>query len=257
MILPAPEHELLRNDLAAYALGSLAPDEAARVERHLAACAECRALLREYEAVLRLLPVGLTPAEPSPGARAALLARIRAEVAQRNGESLRSRQRWRRVRKPALLVAAAGVILGVVLAGVLLAGVLLDRSSSDDAAGIVADMRADPDTRVIPMHGSENAPSATGQLIVHPGQEQAGLVVHGLARLPDDRSYQLWYVRPDQSRVSGGVFNTDRHGEATILVSSPADFSSSWRCGVTEEPAGGSPGPTGRNVMTGQYDESW
>lgn len=54
----------LRERLSAYLDGELAPDDAAALERHLAACAECRdelAALREVRTLLRALP---SPALP-------------------------------------------------------------------------------------------------------------------------------------------------------------------------------------------------
>ncbi|MCR6487189.1 zf-HC2 domain-containing protein [Amycolatopsis sp. OK19-0408] len=44
-----------RTDLGAYSLGLLEAAEAARVERHLAACPDCRQEVREFEAVRTML----------------------------------------------------------------------------------------------------------------------------------------------------------------------------------------------------------
>ncbi|MEU7790767.1 MULTISPECIES: zf-HC2 domain-containing protein [unclassified Amycolatopsis] len=44
-----------RTDLGAYSLGLLETAEAARVERHLAACQDCRQEVREFEAVRSML----------------------------------------------------------------------------------------------------------------------------------------------------------------------------------------------------------
>ncbi|MFJ9780898.1 zf-HC2 domain-containing protein [Amycolatopsis sp. NPDC101161] len=44
-----------RTDLGAYSLGLLDAAEAARVERHLAACQDCRQEVREFEAVRSML----------------------------------------------------------------------------------------------------------------------------------------------------------------------------------------------------------
>ncbi|SEF27273.1 Putative zinc-finger [Amycolatopsis pretoriensis] len=44
-----------RTDLGAYSLGLLEAADAARVERHLAACRDCRQEVREFEAVRTML----------------------------------------------------------------------------------------------------------------------------------------------------------------------------------------------------------
>ncbi len=72
------DREALRECLSAYLDGELAPADAAALERHLAACAECRdelAALREVRALLRALPPPALPRSfalpPNAAARAA------------------------------------------------------------------------------------------------------------------------------------------------------------------------------------------
>jgi anti-sigma-K factor RskA len=242
-------HEQYQHDLAAFALGSLEPEETARLERHLAECASCRELLAEYEEVMRLLPLGLPRAEPSPVARRELFHRLRVDRAE---EADRRRSDWwHRFRLQALTVAASVL---VVLAGAIIWGLYRD-DEPQDAAAIVDELQEQPDTRIVAMRGSEAAPQAVGQLLFQPGDTKAGLVVSGLPPQPDDRAYQLWFVRPDETRIDGGVFRVDDDGRAIVVVSAPADYAVGWSCGVTDEPAGGSDQPTGRNVLRGTYKE--
>jgi hypothetical protein len=74
------EHERVRRDLSAYIDEQLEADERARVERHLASCAECRAELESLRRTVQLLrsvpPVApprsfLLPATAAPTARPA------------------------------------------------------------------------------------------------------------------------------------------------------------------------------------------
>jgi anti-sigma-K factor RskA len=245
-------HERHEHDLAAYALGSLEPEETARLKRHLAECVACRGALREYEEVMRLLPLGLPRAEPSPMARRELFHRLRMDR-----EDLAVRRRsgwWPRVRLQALTFGAALVL---VLAGVIGWGLYHD-DEPRDAAAIVETMRDEPDTRIVAMRGSDAAPEGIGQLVFQPGETRAGLVVSGLPPQPQDRAYQLWFVRPDQTRVDGGVFRVDGDGKAIVVVTAPVEYAVGWGCGVTDEPSGGSAHPTGRNVLAGSYkDYDW
>src|SRR5690349_8095311 len=75
--------ELIQDDLAAYALGSLDPPAVQAVEAHLATCANCRATLEEYQQVATLLPLGLPLAQPTVAERSSLLARVKAQPAAR------------------------------------------------------------------------------------------------------------------------------------------------------------------------------
>lgn len=242
-------HDSLRDDLPAYALGALEPPASARLERHLGECAECRTQLREYEEVMRLLPLGLPRAEPSSAARRALFNRVRTdETAARR----RAAQGWwPRFRVHAL---TAAVVVVAVIASALFWTVVGDESG-ENAAAVVDELRDHPDTEVIPMLGSNAAPQAVAQLFFQPGETRAGLVVSGLPPLPDGRAYQLWFIRPDETRYDGGVFTVDSSGQAMVVINAPVDYAPGWRCGVTEEPAGGSSQPTGQNVMLGSYEE--
>ena len=242
-------HETIQDDLPAYALGTLEPPATARLERHIGECAECRELLREYEEVMRLLPLGLPQTRPSPSARRELFNRVRTDETASRRRSVHDR--WPGMRLHAL---AAVAIVAIVLGGALF-WTLSGDDNGEDAAAIVEDLREDEDTQIVPMLGSEAAPQAVAQLLFQPGQTRAGLVVSGLPPLPDDRAYQLWFIRPDKTRYDGGVFNVDSSGQAMVVIDAPADYAPGWRCGVTEEPAGGSEAPTGRNVMLGAYED--
>src|SRR5436190_231315 len=56
--------EQVREQLEAYALGALEPDERDRVARHLAGCPECRRLAAAYAEVAADLPLALAAASP-------------------------------------------------------------------------------------------------------------------------------------------------------------------------------------------------
>ena len=89
-------------ELSAYAAGNLAGDERARVERHLADCAACRAMVADFRALLDRL-AATAPAPPEiawPRYRAELRARREAHA----GRSWRAR--WLR---PVPLAASTAV----------------------------------------------------------------------------------------------------------------------------------------------------
>jgi anti-sigma-K factor RskA len=99
----------------------------------------------------------------------------------------------------------------------------------------------------VALAATENAPGATGILIISADGEYGSLVVQGLPDLDPDHQYQLWLI-DNGERTSGGVFSVE-HGYAAIQVYAPRFLSSYQSFGITVEPAGGSSGPTGAKVL--------
>lgn len=167
----------------------------------------------------------------------------------RAGPSLKTRlSEWwaapRRRAQPLAWTLTLAVIVG------LLGWNLRLRQQHDTTAEARALLTAE-DREVTPLTGSAQARGATARLVLRRDDPRAGLVVSGLPPLPPGRSYQLWFVRPDQTRASGAVFRVDAQGEAVVLVQIPETLGAFRGVGVTEEPAGGSPAPTGRNLLAG------
>ena len=102
--------------------------------------------------------------------------------------------------------------------------------------------------RVIAMVGTGAAPASAGTLVVDSEGEYGTLVVEGLPALDQDHQYQVWLIR-DGQRTSGGVFSVSPEGYGALMLSSPEPLSSYPAFGVTIEPEGGSPGPTGDKVL--------
>ena len=75
------------------------------------------------------------------------------------------------------------------------------------------------------------------------------LIVQDLPPLPQDRTYQLWLGWGDRQRDNGGCFAS--MSRALVWYASPRHrpFTAYQRVGITEEPAGGSPGPTSPRVI--------
>ena len=103
-----------------------------------------------------------------------------------------------------------------------------------------------PDSQVVVI----NDQHIYGTLVYDPQGQIAVLNVWGLAPLQEGEDYQVWLIEPDQTRVSGGVFQPMEGFEYTVFViESPSSLESFTGLGVTVEPAGGSPGPTGERVF--------
>ncbi|MBX6341314.1 MAG: anti-sigma factor, partial [Thermomicrobiaceae bacterium] len=98
--------------------------------------------------------------------------------------------------------------------------------------------------------GTSLAAGAHGILCRQDDGDLAWLIVEGLPAPPPGRVYQLWLIRQD-GRLSGGTFTVDARGRAFMTIWLPAGTSPFQALGVTDEPPGGSPQPTGRRYLAG------
>lgn len=115
----SPEHREIRESLGSWAMGHLDPEERARIESHLAGCAECRAeaeSLKTTGSMIELLDhsaihsLGEPVPQPSPELESAVMARLRDPDSAAGSR----RGRRRRVLIPAFgafAVLAVGLVL--------------------------------------------------------------------------------------------------------------------------------------------------
>jgi hypothetical protein len=79
--------------------------------------------------------------------------------------------------------------------------------------------------------------------------DQILLRVSRLPELPAERTYQVWFTRPDRQVESGGTFRVDDRGTGLILSTAPAGLDAYIGIGITSEPGGGSRTPTAPMIM--------
>ena len=78
-------------------------------------------------------------------------------------------------------------------------------------------------------------------------------MVDGLPPLDATHQYQLWLIR-DGQRTSGGVFHSYASGYGVLWIHAEQPLVSFDGFGVTVEPSGGSPDPTGDKIMGGNLN---
>ncbi len=254
--------EPLHDWLEAYVLGALDPDDRARFEEHLPDCDLCRADLSAHIRMVDLLTYSLPPERPPAGARERVLLRIHAE---RDGPpasprvppagalaaalepvpttQVRPPARPARVMLSSLLWAAAlAVMLGI---GALVGGWGITGPHASPDVELLARL---PGGSILPLVGT-GAPTASARLFVVSSGSRAELVVDALPALPAGRIYQLWFAEPGQPIRTGGVFNVNSQGDGLTRVTIPAPLERVTAVAVTQEPAPGSPGPTGIHLL--------
>jgi anti-sigma-K factor RskA len=102
----------------------------------------------------------------------------------------------------------------------------------------------------VPLTATDDSSSATGFVIISADGDNGALVVDGLPPLGESQQYQLWLIR-DGQRTSGAVFSTDEHSYGGTRIRAPRSLLDYSAVGITIEPAGGSPQPTGMQVLRG------
>jgi anti-sigma-K factor RskA len=230
--------------LPAYALGSLDEDEQLQVSQHLVTCEVCRAELHKFDQIVEDLPLAITQSEPASEVKDKIMAYARkdTESAGRTPEQTSWARFTQAMRASAPVWGIASLILIVILglSNLFLWGRLneIERVSQNVLISI-------------PLQGTDATPQAVGMVVVSQDGEHGTLVVDGLPSLDEMSQYQLWLIR-DEQRTNGGVFSVDEEGYGNLWVSSPEPLLSYSAFGITVEPVGGSPGPTGVKVLGGE-----
>jgi anti-sigma-K factor RskA len=100
----------------------------------------------------------------------------------------------------------------------------------------------------VTLTGSELSANATGIIVISANGQHGTLVVQNLPVLAEAETYQLWLTK-DGQRTDGGIFDVDEDGYRAHWVQAPEPLDSYENFGITVEPAGGSPYPTGNKVL--------
>jgi anti-sigma-K factor RskA len=223
------------DDLAAYLLQALTPEEHERFERHLDSCAACRAELLELRGPALLVAQAAPPYALPRGLEARTFAAIERQAEGAPSPRLLppARRRYPRI------VAVAAVAAVAALAFV--AGTRLDRpaGSVELRTALVApdgDRAANVEVRK----------TGIGRVIRFESDE--------LPILPKGEYYELWFVGPGDTpaapnRISAGTFHPDEDGRSRVRFAAAVDPAKYPVLSVTAEPADGNPKATGPEVL--------
>jgi len=225
------DHNQWSEDLAAYMLGALTPDEVAEFERHLEGCERCQGEVRWFEPALQSLPESVERQEPPPRLRAALLAEVRADAKAQAGRRPSLLPDWLRERFGTRGLRMATGFAVVALAVAVVAGYQIANDGSDEGGGA--------STLVTREHG----------IAVKMVRDGDGGTLHlaNLHQLPPDKVLEAWVRREGTVEAVPALLVPDRKGQAETTI---ADMSGVDTVMVTEEPQGGSETPTGDAIVT-------
>ena len=248
--------------VGAYAVDAIDEQERSAFELHLAECPECQAEVASLQEAANQLSL-MTETTPPSSMRESVLAGIKtvrplppleaqsggpvasgpvggssptADAPTRAGSNvvqLRSRRRvitW-------LASAAAAAVL-------LVGG--LSWSPWDDGSG----SRGTVTEQVLAAKDAKRYEKVIGgakaTIVRSASLGKAVIIADHMPAAPDGKDFQLWLDQPNRGMVSAGVMP---HGTAdTVTVLLEGDAATATGAGITLEPAGGSPAPTGEPV---------
>jgi anti-sigma factor RsiW len=246
---------------AAYTLGSIEPEDTARLRPHLAACPRCSRLMAEYRAVVENLALSLDEVTATPALKSRLLAEA-GRTLDKTPASPRLRvpppQADPRVSaSPRLRVLPARLAYALPLAALILVSFGLGRWNfalreqlAEQQTQLVQQERfiaagASRGQRAV-LAGTQAAPGATGE-VVQPADGAPLLAVQGLPRLPANQVYQVWVIAGGQP-ASAGLMAGDL---AQTIIPLERGLSGAQQLALTIEPAGGRSTPSGPIVLAG------
>ncbi|QQQ73478.1 anti-sigma factor [Saccharothrix sp. 6-C] len=250
--------------IGAYVLDAVSDTERRLFEEHLASCSNCAQDTAELLETTALLAASAT-VEPPAHLRERVLAAV-ADTRQlppetevrvpvrtgtepprvEPGRGTPGRVVW--LRRAATLAAAAGIAVAVTLG---VQAVDTNRRLEQDLQALeqvnadssrMAELLSAPDAKLV---RGDVTGGGTGTVVASSAKGQVLFLGQGLARLPEDRTYQLWLIGAEGPRPAGLL--TSSAGSAEPLLAS--GFTGREAVGLTVEPRGGSPQPTTPTVV--------
>ena len=231
--------------LTAYALGAITPDEITRVSTLLVDQPELRATLAELRAAADMLPYGLPEASPP----AELRQRVLDHAVGRSSPAKASPPRRFASRMRGWVLGLSGIAaVAVVAAAVGWAQLIQARDQLAQSQAALKQTQAqvaDAQALLATLEGSGGSAS-----ILRTRSGEAVMIAQ-LPPLQPGRVYQLWRIQGSNNPASAGIFHVSAQGYGTADLLAVQQPQVGEIFAVTNEPDGGSPGPTTTILIKG------
>jgi anti-sigma-K factor RskA len=235
----------LGNLSGSYALNGLDAADLAEFEAHLEQSQATRDEVTELTDTAVLLGLAAQPVQPSAGLKASIMGQLDAHpqlpvvassAAFESPAARKAQARW--FTRPVTALAAVAAAIALFVGGGVITTSLAQNSFAQQQADQLAAINSADDAKRASV---DLADGGTATLVWSNSLTSSALIVDGLAPLPADRTYELWYINAAGARPAGtfgvaGSGSTWRVLEGTM---EPGDT-----VGVTVEPRGGSKVPT-------------
>jgi anti-sigma-K factor RskA len=253
----------------AFCIGATDPEETTLVQEQLALCPAAARELAAYSGLARALLAVPHPVAPPPELAQRLATALSQEatpdlprVASQPHRGWLTGLRWTVVWNAAAVTAIV-LLMALNLYWIEQNAQLREENerlvaaqlAQQQAENAVYVLLASSARQGIELPAAQEDSNATAEVLWDPDLNVAMLYAKSFPVLAPDQVYQLWVTR-DGERQSAGLFSVDQNGTGVLLfpVDQPLDQLDSM--GITTEPAGGSPGPTGPPVVRRRFNDS-
>lgn len=246
----------LGNLSGSYALNGLDAADLAEFETHLQQSHATRDEVTELTDTAVLLGLATRPVQPSAGLKASIMDQLdahpqlpvaassaagasSASVATAAFESPAGRKaqaRW--FTRPVTALAAVAAAIALFVGGGVITTSLAQNSFAQQQADQLAAINSADDAQRASV---DLADGGTATLVWSNTLLSSALIVDGLAPLPADRTYELWYINDAGARPAG-TFGVAGSGSTWRVLD--GTMKAGDTVGVTVEPRGGSDAPT-------------
>jgi anti-sigma-K factor RskA len=250
-------HDEIQEMLPAFVLDAIDDADRARVERHLPQCDVCARVAADFRAVADQLPFAVPSIEPPADLRYRVLAATMPRTARAPSfvDSL-SAGLSNLFRAPAFAALALVLIVALAVWNVSLQNQIAQQAALNTQVMTEMAQQRDFMTTMAyaggqpkQLQGTQVAVRAAGRLYGAPDESMLALIAVDMPTLPQGKVYQFWLIDQSGDRTSGGTFTVDAAGRGWLLIRAPKPLSNYQGVGVTEEPMGGSPAPTGAKML--------
>ena len=261
-------------DLALYAMQSLAGEESAAVRLHLSECAHCRDELAAITGDLALVAAGVEQHAVSEDMRRRFVERITATPSS-TGQSSRApvvpiagtrkaSSSWSWVpwtAMAALLILCAGLAIKIYF--------LSQQFDSEDAvlrrqerliqrqnaetirARALLDVLTAPTAQRVTLTTGKTPPAPSARAVYLPSRGALILQASNMQPLPPNKTYQLWVIPEMAAPIPAGTFRPDASGNGSVVLPSIPQGVHAKAFGITIENAGGATTPTLPILLSG------
>jgi len=236
----------LGNLSGSYALNGLDAADLAEFEAHLGQSPATRDEVTELTDTAVLLGLAVEPVQPSAGLKASIMDQLDAHpqlpVAAASSAAFASpagrkaQARW--FTRPVTALAAVAAAIALFVGGGVITTSLAQNSFAQQQADQLAAINSADDAQRASV---DLADGGTATLVWSNTLLSSALIVDGLAPLPADRTYELWYINDAGARPAG-TFGVAGSGSTWRVLD--GTMKAGDTVGVTVEPRGGSDAPT-------------
>jgi anti-sigma-K factor RskA len=232
-------HITFQENLSAYALGALDANETITLENHLQTCEPCRAELADYQRISAGLLSALPPQSPRPALKRILQKRLETPRPQ-----IKFSFSQIAITGAFILLLALNIVSLLQIYSLKQQQAELNSQHYSEQTAI--SMLAYPGAQ--PITFDQNGIS--GSLLVDTNRNLLAVFAWHLPPAPAGKTYQMWLMDAKGNRTSGGFLAPDTDQLFVMaVIASPGPLTNFTGLGVTLEPSGGSPAPTGPRVL--------